>query len=156
MKSTCSTGSGRTRIAAANSSSISNPTWDSCSLKPRLPFPSRRSLRPKGALRADRVVSIGCSQGEPPSVERLRVTVLNRYLGPDTIECTGVPGQGRSGGGLFTTAGSVVGICTNADPHDHRGVYAGLKPIHELLRSRGWRPSFQQRPARAARAWPKR
>jgi thiol-disulfide isomerase/thioredoxin len=83
------------------------------------------------------VVSIGCSQGELPSVERLRVTMLNRYVGPDTIECSGVPGQGRSGGGLFTARGSVVGICTNADPRDRRGVYAGLKPIHELLKVAG-------------------
>jgi len=85
----------------------------------------------------DAVVSIGCSEGELPSVEQLRVTVLNRYLGPDTIECTGVPGQGRSGGGLFTTRGRVVGVCTNADPRESRGVYAGLKPIHDLLRSAG-------------------
>ncbi len=90
-----------------------------------------------GARPGDSVVSIGCSQGELPSVEQLRVTMLNRYLGPDTIECTGVPGQGRSGGGLFTARGSVVGICTNADPHDRRGVYAGLKPIHDLLKSAG-------------------
>jgi S1-C subfamily serine protease len=85
----------------------------------------------------DAVVSIGCSEGELPSVEQLRVTMLNRYLGPDTIECTGVPGQGRSGGGLFTTRGRVVGVCTNADPRERKGVYAGLKPIHDLLRSAG-------------------
>jgi hypothetical protein len=85
----------------------------------------------------DAVVSIGCSEGELPSVEQLRVTMLNRYLGPDTIECTGVPGQGRSGGGLFTTHGRVVGVCTNADPREGKGVYAGLKPIHDLLRKAG-------------------
>ncbi len=90
-----------------------------------------------GVRPGESVVSIGCSQGELPSVERLRVTMLNRYVGPDTIECTGIPGQGRSGGGLFTTRGSVVGICTNADPRDRRGVYAGLKPIHELLKVAG-------------------
>jgi len=91
-----------------------------------------------GAIRPrDPVVSIGCSQGELPSVEQLRVTMLNRYVGPDTIECTGIPGQGRSGGGLFTTHGAVVGVCTNADPQYRRGVYAGLKPIHELLKKAG-------------------
>lgn len=89
-------------------------------------------------LRADDpVASIGCSGGELPSVERLRVTALNRYLGPDTIECTGVPSEGRSGGGLFNRQGEVVGICTNADPNELRGVYAGLRPVHELLRSAG-------------------
>jgi thiol-disulfide isomerase/thioredoxin len=89
----------------------------------------------EGAVRPrDPVVSIGCSQGELPSVKQIRVTMLNRYVGPDTIECTGIPDQGRSGGGLFTTSGAVVGVCTNADPQYRRGVYAGLKPIHELLK----------------------
>lgn len=83
------------------------------------------------------VVSIGCSQGELPSIKQIRVTTLNRYIGPDTIECSGIPDQGRSGGGLFTTRGAVVGICTNADPQYRQGVYAGLKPIHELLKVAG-------------------
>jgi hypothetical protein len=92
----------------------------------------------EGAVRPrDPVVSIGCSQGELPSVKQIRVTMLNRYVGPDTIECSGIPDQGRSGGGLFTTHGAVVGICTNADPQYRRGVYAGLKPIHELLKVAG-------------------
>jgi len=85
----------------------------------------------------DSVVSIGCSDGRLPSVQKLRVTVLNRYKGPDTIECTGVPLQGRSGGGLFTANGRVVGVCTNADQLGHRGVYASLRPIHDLLHSAG-------------------
>jgi thiol-disulfide isomerase/thioredoxin len=90
-----------------------------------------------GVRPRDTVVSIGCSQGELPSVKQIRVTMLNRYKGPDTIECSGIPDQGRSGGGLFTTHGAVVGICTNADPQYRRGVYAGLKPIHELLKVAG-------------------
>jgi thiol-disulfide isomerase/thioredoxin len=87
--------------------------------------------------RGQTVLSIGCSRGELPSIERLRVTMLNRYEGPDTIECNGVPVKGRSGGGLFTTNGRVVGVCTNADPQEGKGVYAGLKPIHKLLHSAG-------------------
>jgi thiol-disulfide isomerase/thioredoxin/S1-C subfamily serine protease len=87
--------------------------------------------------RGQNVLSIGCSRGELPIIERLRVTMLNRYEGPDTIECTGVPVKGRSGGGLFTTNGRVVGVCTNADPQEGRGVYAGLKPILQLLRNAG-------------------
>jgi thiol-disulfide isomerase/thioredoxin len=91
----------------------------------------------ENVARAQTVLSIGCSRGELPSIERLRVTMLNRYEGPDTIECTGVPVKGRSGGGLFTASGHVVGVCTNADPTEQKGVYAGLKPIHQLLRSAG-------------------
>ncbi len=87
--------------------------------------------------RGQSLLSIGCSRGELPIIERLRVTMLNRYEGPDTVECTGVPVKGRSGGGLFTANGHVVGVCTNADPQEGRGVYAGLKPIHQLLRKAG-------------------
>ncbi|MFM9964403.1 MAG: trypsin-like peptidase domain-containing protein [Planctomycetaceae bacterium] len=79
------------------------------------------------------VFSVGCSGGDPPSKLQHRVTALNRYLGPDNVECTGVPIQGRSGGGLFDTAGRLVGVCIAADQRDQRGLYSGLKPIHELL-----------------------
>lgn len=79
------------------------------------------------------VFSIGCSSGEAPSKRQHRVTCLNRYNGPDNIECTGVPVQGRSGGGLFDTAGRLVGVCIAADQRDQRGLYSGLRPIHELL-----------------------
>ena len=44
-----------------------------------------------------------------------------------------MPLQGRSGGGLFDSAGRVVGVCFAADPTYQRGLYAGLQPIHDLL-----------------------
>lgn len=79
------------------------------------------------------VFSIGCSAGDPPTKLQHRVTCLNRYNGPDNIECTGVPVQGRSGGGLFDTAGRLIGICIAADQRDQRGLYSGLQPIHDML-----------------------
>jgi thiol-disulfide isomerase/thioredoxin len=79
------------------------------------------------------VFSVGCSGGDAPTKRQHRVTSLNRYLGPDNIECTDVPVQGRSGGGLFDTSGRLIGVCIAADQRDQRGLYAGLKPIHELL-----------------------
>lgn len=80
------------------------------------------------------VYSIGCGGGDPPSREDVYVTALNRYLGPDNIECTGQPLQGRSGGGLFNSEGDVVGVCVAVDPRDKRGLYAGLKVVHGLLK----------------------
>lgn len=79
------------------------------------------------------VSSIGCGSGEPPSREQLRVTEVNRYKGPDTVVCTGTPIQGRSGGGLFDADGTLVGVCFAADETGKRGVYCGLRPIHDLL-----------------------
>lgn len=79
------------------------------------------------------VFSIGCSSGDPPTKLQHRVTHLNRYNGPDNIECTGVPVQGRSGGGLFDASGRLIGVCIAADQRDQRGLYSGLQPVHEML-----------------------
>ncbi|MEC7557790.1 MAG: trypsin-like peptidase domain-containing protein [Planctomycetota bacterium] len=97
-------------------------------------LPVARVADPGESLSAgQRLVSFGCNGGDQPTRELVAVTRLNRYLGPDNIECTGVPLQGRSGGGLFDGAGRVVGVCFAADPTYQRGLYAGLKPIHDLL-----------------------
>lgn len=99
-----------------------------------VPVPSCRVAPPSFQIvKAMPVVSVGCGGGELPSEQQLRVTALNRYLGPDNLECSGVPVQGRSGGGLFTRDGLVVGVCTAADPRDQRGLYAGVKAIQGLL-----------------------
>ncbi len=81
----------------------------------------------------DKVVNVGCSRGELPTIERIVVKQLNRYLGPDNLQCTGVPVQGRSGGGLFDANGRIVGVCIARDPRDQEGIYAGPKAIHALL-----------------------
>lgn len=81
----------------------------------------------------DEVVNIGCSGGAVPSQETATVTALNYFEGPDNIECTGVPVQGRSGGGLFNRDGQLVGICIGADAQRQRGAYAGLLAIHDQL-----------------------
>ena len=86
-----------------------------------------------GISAGERLISFGCNGGDRPTRELVAVTRLNRYLGPDNVECTGVPLQGRSGGGLFDSAGRVVGVCFAADPTYQRGLYAGLQPIHNLL-----------------------
>lgn len=101
-------------------------------------LPVARLARDNGSLKQDmNVISVGCSGGQPPTVEKLKVTALNRYTGPDNIECTGVPVQGRSGGGLFNEDNEVVGVCIAADPKEQRGLYAGLKPVLEMLESCG-------------------
>lgn len=85
----------------------------------------------------DAVFSIGCGGGEPPTEQRLQVTALNRYLGPDNIECSGIPVQGRSGGGLFNAEGRLIGVCIAADPKEQRGLYAGPKAVRKLLQECG-------------------
>jgi thioredoxin len=79
------------------------------------------------------LVSVGCNGGAPPTVERHKVVALNRYTGPDNLECTGIPVRGRSGGGLFTQTGEIVGVCMAEDPNYKDGMYAGLEPVYRLL-----------------------
>ncbi len=84
-------------------------------------------------LKGAPVISVGCSHGNNPTVQSLRITALNRYLGADNIECSGVPVEGRSGGGLFTQDGRLIGVCNAAAPHNKEGLYAGLKTVQSLL-----------------------
>jgi thiol-disulfide isomerase/thioredoxin len=91
----------------------------------------------------EEVLNIGCSGGQPPTAEELMITAVNPYLGPDNLECTGVPVQGRSGGGLFRSTGELIGICIAADPDRKRGVYAGLLAVHELLEAAGYASLFK-------------
>jgi hypothetical protein len=79
------------------------------------------------------VVSVGCSNGDKPTVLPLKITAVNRYSGSDNIEVAGMPAEGRSGGGLFTKDGRLIGVCSGADPHHNEGLYAGLKTVQGLL-----------------------
>jgi thiol-disulfide isomerase/thioredoxin len=83
--------------------------------------------------RGDRVVGVGCSNGQDPTVMETRVTSLDRYQGPPNIEASGAPAEGRSGGGLFNGKNELVGVCNNADPEGNEGIYAGLESIHDQL-----------------------
>lgn len=83
------------------------------------------------------VISVGCNHGDPPSVRRNQVTARDKYLGPPNIEVGGLPVQGRSGGGLFSSEGLVIGVCNAADPEDNEGLYAALPSIHQQLDDAG-------------------
>jgi thiol-disulfide isomerase/thioredoxin len=79
------------------------------------------------------VTTVGCSGGERPTVQHLKITALNRFEGPDNIEVGGMPVVGRSGGGLFTKDGELIGVCSGADEKYKEGYYIGLKTLHDLL-----------------------
>lgn len=80
-----------------------------------------------------KVFSIGCDRGATPSVRESRVANINRYLGPANIEVAGAPIDGRSGGGLFTSDGTLIGVCNAADPQDDEGIYAAIETVHAEL-----------------------
>jgi len=78
----------------------------------------------------DAVASVGCSNGDDPTVARSRVSTVNRFLGPPNLQVTGAPVEGRSGGGLFSEDGLVIGVCNGAQHDDGEGFYAALGSIH--------------------------
>ena len=88
-------------------------------------------------VEGDQLFSIGCSSGDNPSRENVQLTKVNKYRGPDNLECTMRPLKGRSGGGLFRDD-ELVGVCIAADPDHPRGLYTGLKPIIDLLEKSGF------------------
>ncbi|MDA7951658.1 MAG: trypsin-like peptidase domain-containing protein [Pirellulaceae bacterium] len=79
------------------------------------------------------VFSIGCNKGEAPTIMQGHVTAINKFEGPDNIEASGVPVDGRSGGGLFNEQGVLIGVCNAANPEDQEGMYAAAKVIQWQL-----------------------
>ena len=80
-----------------------------------------------------RVISVGCDHGGAPSARPCIVTSQDRFLGPPNLVATGLPVQGRSGGGLFSSDGLLLGVCNAAVPPDNEGLYAALGAIHAEL-----------------------
>src|SRR5262249_5002871 len=83
-----------------------------------------------------------------PSVRMTHITAVNKYKGKPNFTAAGLPVDGRSGGGLFTAEGYLIGICNAADPADNEGLYAGLASIHWQLDQIGQSEIYH----RAARA----
>jgi len=106
----------------------------------RAPGPvAKARVAPAGyrVAQEDRVVTVGCNNGEPPSVRFSRVTSIDKYLGPPNLEVAGLPVQGRSGGGLFSQDGLVIGVCNAADPADNEGLYTALAAVQAELNEAG-------------------
>ncbi len=79
------------------------------------------------------VVSVGCNNGKNPTARHSRVTSLDKFLGPPNIQVAGQPVEGRSGGGLFSSEGYLIGVCNAADPSDGEGLFAAPATIRAEL-----------------------
>ncbi len=79
------------------------------------------------------VVSVGCNNGQGPTARHSRVTSLDKFLGPPNIQVAGQPVEGRSGGGLFSSEGYLIGVCNAADPSDGEGLFAAPATIRAEL-----------------------
>jgi thiol-disulfide isomerase/thioredoxin len=93
------------------------------------------------------VVNVGCNHGDDPTVRHNRVTNLDRYEGAPNIEVAGLPVPGRSGGGLFSADGYIIGVCNAADPEDNEGLYAALLAIHRQLDDANLSFIYEEKPS---------
>ncbi len=104
------------------------------SIRPNRPVVVARVAAPGYPLAVgDAIFSVGCTASQPPSVWEGRITALNKYLGPANIEASRAPLVGRSGGGLFSNEGFLIGVCNAADPPLDEGIYLALQEIHQSL-----------------------
>lgn len=103
-------------------------------------------MRPPGQVRAariaqpgyrvgpgDPVVSLGCNHGADPTIVRSRITAIDRYLNWPNLTIAGESVEGRSGGGLFTEDGLVIGVCNARDPQLREGLYSALGAVHQII-----------------------
>ena len=93
--------------------------------------------------KGDRVVSIGCPGGGMPTALRSQVLNVSSYGGITRIQATGQPEIGRSGGGLFNTAGQIIGVCNFADPTDGAGLYAAIPAAKQVFEDAGLAQIYQ-------------
>jgi len=116
-------------------------------------------VRPASVAPPGRVVragesafTLGCDKGADPSVKTTQITAVNKYRGKPNYTAAGQPVDGRSGGGLFTADGYLIGVCNAADPQDNEGIYAGLASIHWQLDQIGQAEIYQRSSQVAAAA----
>ena len=80
--------------------------------------------------------SFGCDRGKDPSRRDTRiigVDKFNQQHNASNYEIDGAPIDGRSGGGLFDSAGRLIGVCNAADYDGDTGIYAGPGEIRWQL-----------------------
>jgi len=92
----------------------------------------------------DQVFTVGCDKGADATVRQSEITAVNKYLGKPNFSAAGAPIDGRSGGGLFTADGQLIGVCNAADPQSDEGLYAGLSSIHWQLDQIGQSEVYQR------------
>jgi thiol-disulfide isomerase/thioredoxin len=109
-------------------------------------------LAPKGyqPSKGDRVVTVGCNNGGPATARESSITAINKFLAAPNVSVAGLPAQGRSGGGLFTADGQVIGVCNAADPADNEGLFAALAVVHSELDQAGLAALLENRPSPGA------
>lgn len=113
------------------------------SIEPVQVAPRSRQVAPE-----ETVWVTGCDHGQSPKWQQTKIASLNKFIGPPNVQVHGEPPDGRSGGGLFTNDGLLIGVCNAADPADQQGLYAGLAAVHGELDQAGLSFVYHTLPSR--------
>jgi hypothetical protein len=89
--------------------------------------------------KGDAVASVGCDHGADPTVRRNRVNTADAT----NLWVADQPTEGRSGGGLFSAEGYVIGVCNGCDAQDREGLYAASGRICAQLDQVGFAFVYQ-------------
>lgn len=90
--------------------------------------------------------SVGCDHGADPTARISRLNGTNKFAGPPNLQVAGQPVQGRSGGGLFSADGYLIGVCNAADPQDDEGLYSAAANVHAILKAHDVRLHYRPAP----------
>lgn len=100
-----------------------------------IPLASRDTLQV-----GQNLISVGCDGGANPTIRQHNIISLDRCSTPSHyrypfhyIQVSGAPTKGRSGGGLFSTDGYLVGVCNTGDPNSNDGHFVPLSVVRNQL-----------------------
>ena len=91
----------------------------------------------------DKAVVAGCDEGGSVASWDTHITAINRFLELPNLEVAAVPRHGRSGGGLITSDGCLIGVCNGINSLEKEGIYAGISAVYKLSAKaprRGFKP----------------
>lgn len=102
----------------------------------------------------DQVFTLGCNHGEDPTLRSTQIIRTAVYDGATKYDTVGRPVDGRSGGGLFSAGGQLIGICNAAAVEVDEGVFTSLENIYWQLGQAKLAHLFQATPAPAPQIVP--
>jgi hypothetical protein len=89
---------------------------------------------------SQQVLSVGCDSGGNPSVWQHQIMSIDRIRTSSEksvqfhyIQVSGAPVGGRSGGGLFSAEGYLIGVCNTGDPLRKDGCFVPPHMIRHIL-----------------------
>ena len=89
---------------------------------------------------SQQALSVGCDHGGDPTVRTHQIMSLDKISTPREysvpfhyVQVSGAPVGGRSGGGLFSAEGYLIGVCNSADPARNDGHFVPPHIIRHVL-----------------------